>query len=146
MGMGHALLGLGALDKARAAYQESVTLRREHGQTHLIAEPLAGLARVCQAQGNLGQALAHVEEILDHLESGGTLDGAISPFQVYLTCYRVLEANQDSRARGILDTAHDLLQERAGKITDEKMRRSFLENVAPHRELVQEFQHREGAE
>jgi predicted ATPase/DNA-binding SARP family transcriptional activator/Flp pilus assembly protein TadD len=140
MGMGHALLGLGLFDEAHAAYQESVTLRRELGQIHLTAEPLAGLARVSLAQGDPGQAQAHVEEILDHLGSGGTLEGAISPFQVYLTCCRVLEANQDGRAPAVLDTAHDLLQEQAGKITDEKMRHSFLENVAAHGGIVQAWQ------
>ena len=137
LGMGHALMGLGALAEARAAYRQAVNLRRELGQTHLIAEPLAGLARVSQAQGDLGQAQSHVEEILDHLESRGTFDGAISPFQVYLTCTRVLEANQDGRAQELLATAHGLLQEQAAKITGEELRRSFLENVAAHRELVQ---------
>jgi predicted ATPase/DNA-binding SARP family transcriptional activator len=146
MGMGHALLGLGALAEARAAYQESVTLRRELDHTHLTAEPLAGLARVYLAQGDLAQAQAHVEEILVHLGSGGTLDGTISPFQVYLTCYHVLEANDDPRAQKLLDTAHDLLQERAAKIGDEKMRHSFLESVAAHRELVQVFERMRDAE
>jgi hypothetical protein len=32
------------------------------------------------------------------------------------------------------------LQEIAGKFTDEDLRRSFLENVAAHRELVQEYE------
>jgi hypothetical protein len=137
--MGHVLLGLGRSTKARAAYQESVALRRELGQTHLVAEPLAGLARVCVASGEPGQAQAHVEEILLYLGSGGTLEGVISPFQVYLTCYHVLEANQDPRARELLATAHDLLQEQAAKIADKKMRHSFLKNVAAHRKLVQVF-------
>ena len=35
--------------------------------------------------------------------------------------------------------AHELLQEQAAKIAGEKMRHSFLENVAAHRELVQAF-------
>ena len=48
-------------------------------------------------------------------------------------------ANQDPRARELLDTAHGLLQERAAKIGDQEMRRSYLENVSAHREIVQEF-------
>jgi hypothetical protein len=36
--------------------------------------------------------------------------------------------------------AYDLLQVQAGKITDEQLRRSFLENVAAHRELARAFE------
>lgn len=81
--------------------------------------------------------MEHVDEILAHLASGGTLDGTIAPFQVYLTCYRVLEANGDPRAPEVLAMAHAKLQERAARITDKVMRRSYLENVAAHREIVQ---------
>ena len=151
--LGHALAGLARLGEAAEAYRESLALRRELDQPNMAAEPLAGLARVCQVQGDLAQAQAHVEEILQHLgfdsaqptsdrepASGQALDGTLSPFQIYLTCYRVLEAVQDARAQGILDTAHDLLAARAARISDEKMRRSFLENVAAHRELVRAFE------
>jgi hypothetical protein len=37
-----------------------------------------------------------------------------------------------------LVTAHRALQERAAKIEDEALRRSFLENVAVNREIVAE--------
>jgi len=139
MMLGHALLGLERLEEAAEAYRESVALRHELGQPNLATEPLAGLARVALAQGDPMQAQAHVEEILSHLETG-TLDGATAPFQIYLTCYRVLKASQDLRTQEILATAYDLLQERAARITDEEMRRSFLENVAAHREIVRELE------
>jgi tetratricopeptide (TPR) repeat protein len=140
LGMGHALLSLEVLNEAREAYSRAIALRLGLDQAHLTAEPLAGLARVCLAQGDLGQAQSHAEALLHHLASGETFADAVSPFQVYLTCYRVLAANQDPRAQGLLDTAHELLQEQAAKITDEKLERSFLENVAAHRELVQAFE------
>jgi tetratricopeptide (TPR) repeat protein len=137
--LGHALAGLGQLDAAAEAYRRSVALRREIGMPGPVTESLAGLAWVCLAHGDLEQAQAHIEEILAHLASGGTLDGTISPFQVYLTCFHVLEATHDLRAQGILDTAHDLLQARAARIGDETMRRSFFEEVAAHRALVRAF-------
>jgi hypothetical protein len=96
------------------------------------------LARVCLIQGNPSEAQALVEEILAHLESH-TLEGTEEPIRVYLTCYRVLTANQDPRARGVLNRAYNLLQERAAKIGDEEKRRSYLENVPAHREILQEF-------
>jgi len=137
--LGRALAGLGRLAEAGAAYRQALALRRESGERHRAMETLAGLARVFLAQGDLPQALSQVEEILSFLEAG-TLDGTDEPFQVYLTCYRVLRANQDGRAVDILTTAYRLLQERAARINAADMRRIFLENVAAHRELVQEWE------
>ena len=136
--LGHALAELGQLAEAGDAYRQSLALRRTLGQPHLATEPLAGLARVCPIQENPIEAQALVDGILGHLESH-TLEGTEEPVRVYLTCYRVLTANQDLRAGELLDTAHRLLQERAAKIGDEEMRRSYLENVPAHREIVQEF-------
>jgi adenylate cyclase len=56
--------------------------------------------------------------------------------RVDLTCYQVLHAANDPRADAVLERAHAQLQEQATKITDEAMRRSFLENVPYHREIV----------
>jgi len=135
--LGRALASLGHLAEAADAYQQALALHRELGGHNRAMEPLAGLACVSLAQGALTQALALVEEILDHLETG-TLDGTDEPFQIYLTCYRVLRASGDPRAHDILDTAHCLLQERAAKMPNEESRRQFLENVAAHREIVSE--------
>jgi hypothetical protein len=79
-----------------------------------------------------------MEEILAHLQSG-TLEGADEPALVYRSCYRVLEAVEDPRAVGVLEEGYQLLQEIAAKFTDEDLRRSFLENVAAHREIVAEY-------
>jgi len=150
--LGHTLVGLGRLAEAVPAYRQALALRRGLGQHNLALEPLAGLARVALAQGGLTQAL--VEEILGHLEtrtpstalrrdsgqgSGHALDGTAEPFRVYLTCYRVLKANRDPRAQAILTTAYNLLQERVADIKDEASRRSFLENLVAHREILSEW-------
>jgi predicted ATPase/DNA-binding SARP family transcriptional activator len=133
--LGHALAGLGQLAEAADAYRQAQATQQELGQTNMAMEPLAGLARVALAEGNPMQALAHVEGILSHL-GRSTLDGAEEPSLVYLTCYRVLLAHQDSRAGDILNTAYARLQERAARIEDKELRRSFLEKVAAHREIV----------
>jgi adenylate cyclase len=133
--LGNALVGLGELTEGRAAYQEALDLRRELGQAHLATEPLAGLARVALAQGDLVQAGGYVAQILAHLETG-SLDGTDEPIRIYLTCYRVLRANEDPRADKVLAEAYQLLQGRAAKIEDKELRRSFLENVTANRELV----------
>jgi adenylate cyclase len=136
--LGHALVELGRLEEAAAAYRDAQDLWRELGHLGPAMDSLAGLARVSLAQGDQSQAQAQVEEILSYLETN-SLEGADEPFRVYLTCYRVLKANQHPRAQEILTTAYNLLQEQAGNTTDEKMRRSFLENVPAHQELVREW-------
>jgi DNA-binding SARP family transcriptional activator/Tfp pilus assembly protein PilF len=136
--VGRAQLGLGRLSEAATAFQQALDLLRE-GKYYLVMEPVAGLASAALAQGDLGQAQAHIEQILAYLENH-IPDGAYDPFWLYLTCYQVLEANGDSRAAEILRTAHDLLQERAARIDDEALRRSFLQNVATHRKIVAAYQ------
>jgi len=139
--LGHTLEGLEHMAETADAYQQALDMRRESGEPHLAMESLSGLARVSLAQGDLQLAQAQVKEILDYLETN-TLDGTDEPFRVYLTCYRVLRANQDLRAQDILNKAHCLLQEQAAKISDEGLRRSFLENVAVHREIIRAWKNR----
>jgi DNA-binding SARP family transcriptional activator/Tfp pilus assembly protein PilF len=132
---GHALAGLGDLDQAAEAYHQALALRRELDEPHLAVESLAGLARVALQRGNVGAAMEHVEEIL-RLGKARGFGGAIEPFRIWLTCYRVLEACQDPRAGEVLATAYERLQAQRSNIHDEDLARTFLENVAAHRELI----------
>ena len=133
--LGNALAGLGHWVAAADAYRQALTLRQELGEATLAMESQAGLACATLAQGDLSQVSTHVEEILHYLETG-SLHGADDPFRIYLTCYQVLQADRHPRARDILDTACRLLQERAAKIGDDALRRSYLQNVPAHRELL----------
>jgi hypothetical protein len=128
-------MGLGHLTKAATSYRQGLDLRTEMGERHLAMESMAGLARVSLAQNDLPLAQSQVEEILVYLETD-TLEGTEEPIWIYLTCYRALHANQDPRAEDILTTAYDLLSEWAAKIEDDELRRSYLENVAFHREIM----------
>ncbi len=136
--LGHALAGLEYLTEAARVYEEALALRQELEQPNLATEPTAGLARISLARGDLHQAQAWVEEILGYL-ADHTLDGTEEPFLVYLTCYRVLCASDDPRAKDVLATAYHLLQERVSRIGDERLRCSFLENVTAHREILSEW-------
>jgi hypothetical protein len=97
-------------------------------------ENLAGLASIALEQGELEGALAHVDEILAFLEEN-PLRG-VSDIRTYLVCYQVLQAAADPRAKGVLGTAHALLQERAATIPTEQLRRTYLENVPHNREIL----------
>lgn len=137
--MGHALLDLDKPIEAQEAYWQSLAIWHELNQPNLIIEQKAGLARTRLAQGQDREALAQVEEILAHLKENWTLDGVESPFRVYLTCYQVLQKQQDGRAQAILQKAHSRLQEQAAEIVDEPLRYAFLHNVAAHRQIITEF-------
>ncbi len=133
--LGHARLGAGQVESAENAYQQALAIRRRLNQPVLAAEPLAGLARAAMAGGEQQSALEHVAEIMHFLDGGGSLGSADEPLRVYLTCYQVLNANQDLRARQILKAGYCLLTEQAEKISDPSMRRTFLEAVPYHREI-----------
>jgi hypothetical protein len=60
----------------------------------------------------------------------------LTPFYAYLICYRVLEASGDVRAASLLHRAEQRLRECAEHITDDALRRSFLENVAAHHAIL----------
>jgi predicted ATPase/predicted negative regulator of RcsB-dependent stress response len=138
--LGHVLAGLGQYQGATAAYQEALGIWLELGQPNIATESLAGLARVALASGDLAQARQHAGEILDYVEEMGSIAGTDEDFLIYLTCYRVLRATQDPRAREILGTAHALLQRWAVQIADDELRHSFLQNVTVHREIIQAWE------
>jgi tetratricopeptide (TPR) repeat protein len=138
---GHAFTELGRQDEAVDAYQGGLAIARELKEYNVVIESLAGLARVSMDEGDQVQALAWVDELLDYLAER-SLDGTYEPFRVYLTCYQVLDAARDVRARDILTTAYRLLQQQASGIEDEDLRRSFLQNVAAHRAIAQAYEAR----
>ena len=127
---------MGRLGKANQSYQAALEIRRSIEQPTLACEPLAGLARLAQASGDLQAAQVHMRAILAHLDAGGTLEGTDEPLRVYWTCCQVLQAINDPRGNAILELAYAELMERAGKIKAESARRSFLENVQVHREIL----------
>lgn len=134
--LAQACLGLGDAAAAADAYREALAIHRELEEPHLAMEPLAGLAQAALVAGDESVALLRVEEVLSYLDGGGTLDGIEEPLRVYWACYQVLRAVEDPRALQLLSTAYQRLQELAAKLTDENTRRSFLENVPWHREIV----------
>jgi class 3 adenylate cyclase len=100
----------------------------------------AGLARAALAQGHEAGALKMVEGLLLQLEGGRSLEGTEAPHLIRLTCWQVLQRCCDGRAVTVLAGAHTALQSRASTIGDAALRRSFLEAVPEHREIVAAWQ------
>ncbi len=134
--LGNALAGKAHWSDASAAYQEALPLCRRFEWHHYVVSAQAGLADIALSQKEPHGAMAYAREILRHIEAYPALHGTFDPMHMYLTCYRVLSAVDDSRAEEVLHTAHGLLQAWADKIEDEDLRRSFLENVPANREIV----------
>jgi predicted ATPase len=143
--LGHILASLGDLPGAAEYYRQALYRRRKMGQPGLAIIDLAGLAWVTMAQGEREQALSQVEDLLTWFEANDTAYLAEAP-QIYWTCYQVLktaEVNDPARVIrrwGLLDAAYTALQERAERIEAESLRRSYLENVAIHRQIVAAWQ------
>jgi hypothetical protein len=55
---------------------------------------------------------------------------------INLIFYRVFQANADPRAGKVVAEAHRVLLERAARISDEDMHRSFLGNIPENREIM----------
>jgi predicted ATPase/class 3 adenylate cyclase len=140
-GLGVVFYDLGDLASAEDHLKQAVALREELGGS--IADPMARLTRVHLLRGHLPEAQACADSVLSHLEDPASRDSYAAPV-AYLNCYRVLCAQEDPRAGSILDAAHSVLQERAARIHDEELRRSFLENVPAHREILAVWEEEKG--
>ncbi len=125
----------GALAVASEHYTRASAHFKQIGKEQTRLEPLAALAHVRLRQGKLTAALQLVEEILLQLD-GKPVTGVDHPLHVYWHCYTVLCADNDPRATAVLYAGYTQLQEMASKLTDQTIRRSFLENVAAHRAIV----------
>jgi len=88
-------------------------------------EPLADLAQIELLNGNEQKAVAYVNEILTHLETGN-LDGVNFPLRVHLICYKVLKELDDIRSEQLLEIALSKLKRWSAAIEDEQLRQSYL--------------------
>ncbi len=126
----------GDVDRAKREYEETLRLTGAASSERPEKAALCGLAAIALVEGNAIEAQRYTARLLTDL--GERPRPRV--FRPHLVCYRVLRANGDPRADGILEQAYRMLQERAGKIEEETLRRSYLENVAAHREIATAWQ------
>jgi ATP/maltotriose-dependent transcriptional regulator MalT len=131
----HAHVALGEWDDGAACYRASLALFREIGRSTMVAEPLAGLARIALARGDVEGAMATIAEVRAHFDAGGSVDGTEDPLWIYLTCHQVLAAAGEPKAADFLRRAHALVTARAAPLGDAE-RATFLANVPSHRAIV----------
>ena len=136
--IGQDLLGQRRFAEAEDSFRKGLAIQQELGQDHWAAETMAGLLNISLEKGKVSEEHECIDQILVLLETRGTV-GMREPFVVYLICFRALHLLSDKRAYEVLRIAHQALQFTAKKITDDKMRRSFLSNVAAHAEIAEEW-------
>ncbi len=139
--LGRSWLGLGQHARAAIGFEQARELSLLVGNAPLAAESAAGLAATALAEGDHAVALAHVAAILDTLQEIGPL-GATDPAFIYLTCYRVLDANDDPRAATTLAAGRALILARAVALDDPARAARYLENAPSHRALLQAWHER----
>jgi tetratricopeptide (TPR) repeat protein len=132
---GHAHAARSEWDDASACYQAALALFRELGRATMPPEPIAGLARVALARGDVAGAMATIAEVVAHLDGGGSVDGTEDPLWIYFTCHEVLAAAARPRAAEFLEHAHRILSERAEPLGAAE-RATFLGNVPTNRAIV----------
>lgn len=140
--LGQILAHTDDLQTAAEAYRQAIHLRRKLGQDNMAILDLAGLAWVTVRRKRDDQALTQVDEILTWLEANDTTYFNELP-HVYWRCYQVLKAaiatapHLNLMRLGVLDAAYNVLQNRAERIEDNRLRHSYLTNVAIHQEITQ---------
>jgi hypothetical protein len=138
--LGYTLVELDDLAGAAATLEQALVLRRSLGNEAGAVDALGGLALAADVGNTPERALEYVARILTWIKENGT-DGLEFPVQLYLICYRVLRAvaekasQYQTTAWSALTTGYALLQERAGRIQDEQLRRQYLENVPFNRDI-----------
>jgi class 3 adenylate cyclase/tetratricopeptide (TPR) repeat protein len=136
--LGHTMIGLGNPQEAEKAFQEALEIRHDWGRSYLVIDPMAGLAQIALVQGDLTRASGYVEDILDNRDTvlkTEIFDDLITN-RIDLTCYEILEANNDPRARDLLNTIHDKLVNQAAKLPLEN-REGFIENIPWHQQVIE---------
>jgi hypothetical protein len=107
-------------------------------------EATVGLAAAVLQRGSLRDAAALIEPIVPLLMIRAP-EGTDEPFEMYLTCYRILTACGDPRAGALMAAANTQLEGLAEKITDRQLRHSFWHVALAHRQLRELWQAGRGA-
>ncbi|MFN8445404.1 MAG: BTAD domain-containing putative transcriptional regulator [Caldilineaceae bacterium] len=127
--LGYVWLAKGDLEEAALSFQLAADGWQTQQSTNLQRESLVGVAAVAYRQDQLQQAADLIRPIVPILLEC-VPDNVDEPYEMVLTCYRILTALQDERAAKLLATAHAQLQSHASKITDRQLRHTFWQAPA----------------
>jgi tetratricopeptide (TPR) repeat protein len=135
--LGLCLENAGELEAAMEAYTESDRLFSDIGANSYALDPTSGLVRCLVNLNREEQARSYIDRIWLNIK-GQHCDGMEFPMLEYLTCSEYyLSSNDLVSAEKVLRSGYKELMKRANQISDTDWRRSYLENVAAHRRLIE---------
>lgn len=144
LGKAYGLNYLGLIYSYLKQYKHAISLHKQAlvmSQTlqvlYLTIEFQADLASAYLQYGEIVEAKAHIEGVLENLEKI-PLEKTESPIRVALACYRVLRYYRDPFSQQLLRKASILLGDQAKRIKDENLRRHYFE-IALHQEVNEEL-------
>ena len=126
--------------EATEYWDKALALSQELELENVTIETMAEIAFLAQEEGNLAQARAGVERVVEAVADPRIIEAAARPFRLYLVAIWLLRSQNDERATNLLQVAYDALMKRAQQISNEPLRNSFLTRVAAHRAIIQLYQ------
>ena len=141
--LGNGDLALRRWEAAASDFERMEALAREVAYPAAVLDALEGLTRLALEQGAVLEARDALNRLMEYAHArdesaggrGGLLAGSMEHW-IRLTRYKVLARSGDANAQEAILDAYTALQSEASAITDESWRRSFLENIPEHREIV----------
>ncbi len=137
--LGHILTKTQALEQAAEMYRQALQISQEVGTEAIDQESYAGLAEIAFQTDDDTNALIYAQKVITFLESSA-LDFSLEPMQIYLKCYRVLNALHAPQAEEILRQGYTLLQKLTQAIEDQRLRDLFLQKEVNNQALLEYWQ------
>ena len=135
--LGLVLEQAGDTSGAKRRFEEASGISTDLGARAFAVDCWAGLARCALAQAQQDEARRHATDIQNYLREHGA-KGLEAPVWAHQTCADIFDAlNEPELARSAVEAGYRELMDRAGKISEPEWRKSFLENVAEHRAIVE---------
>lgn len=125
----------GDLNLAIRHAQEAIVIAQRIGLSHIEVLGRSLLAMAYLIQNNVDQALAASTRAVDQLDELGSVEGTEE--EVYFNHFQVLQAAGHSDAMEALQRARTLVRQKADRISDPALQRSFLEQVPLNRRILE---------
>lgn len=145
-GIGIVLINLGVLHSDQEDYAEALRsleqaleLLKQEGTRGLEVELFSEMGRAHAGLGHPALALEYSTRAVRILEEG---QGFVTDeYSFYFRHFQILQAQgQLEQARIYLEKAHDELRSAAAKIHEEDLRKSFVEKIRLHREIIRAWE------
>jgi tetratricopeptide (TPR) repeat protein len=133
------LIAQGDFTRAETLLVQAKSLRENLLGSHAAVDQVACLAHLELERGNLARAADYVGQFMTIQQANPTLSQANDPARDVLIAYRVLNAIGHPSAVELLNYAYGELNRRANIIADSELRKSFLQQVPAHREIIETY-------